>query len=92
MNYSSFSDEFTKIAAARPMINHYEVTLDEDGKASGLSDAIHTLAGLPTGARTVRVQADEDLEKTASAKSSVRNSIKKCASMIKYTKPKRGLK
>jgi hypothetical protein len=58
-----FQDELEKISAVIPMISHYEVTLDENGKATGLSDVVEHLAGRPGGLKTVRVKADEELEK-----------------------------
>jgi hypothetical protein len=61
----AFEDELEKLAAVIPMVSHYEVTLDENGKATGLSDTIQQLAHLPGGLRTVRTPADEELEKTS---------------------------
>lgn len=72
--FTAFSNELQKIGFdlrlgdlnnpnVHPMISHWEVTLDENGKATGLSDVIEHLAGKPGGLRTVRVQADDDLEK-----------------------------
>jgi hypothetical protein len=57
-----------KTSAVFPMTSHYEVTLDENGKATGLSDVVQQLAHLPTGLKTVRVSADEELEKTSAVK------------------------
>ena len=59
----AFEDELEKISAVIPMISHYEVTLDENGKHSGLSDVIQHLAHLPGGLKTVRIPTDEELEK-----------------------------
>ena len=63
--FVSFRDELLKIAAVIPMVSHYEVTLDEDGKATGLSDTTQQLAYLPIGLKTMRSKIDEDLEKTS---------------------------
>lgn len=63
--YLAFKEELEKISAVFSMPSHYEVTLDENGKATGLSDTVQMLAHLPGGLKTVRTQADEDLEKLA---------------------------